>query len=382
MIRPKERIEDILVGMMLMGAIAWFFYRSLAAFLVLLPFAIGYFRLKEKERKRDLEDLFSKAYGEAMERLFQAEDTQDCVRHSLQFSGRLCQGLVRADWEVGTSGYIRYDGALLSDQLPEEGDLAEITLSLIYEGEERYYPICLHLFPPEYTEQELLKKKLIKMLEETEKSSRLEKEMELPAELEGKQLTFVETKEKVSPGQAVFLGILLGIAGYVMADRRLLEKGRQRQIQMEIDYPEVVLKLTVLIRAGLTVRGAWERIVDHYERERKTERKPIRYVYEEMKQADRRIQGGLPEAEAYLEFGRRTHLHSYLRLSSLLEQNLKKGSRGLVYLLEAEADEAWNRRKNLAKQRGEEAGTRMLLPMLLMLIVVLIIIIVPAWMSF
>ena len=108
----------------------------------------------------------------------------------------------------------------------------------------------------------------------------------------------------------------------------------------------------------------------------------MRYVYEEMRQASLRMQSGMPEGEAYLEFGRRTHLHSYLKLSSLLEQNLKKGSRGLVRLLEVESEEAWELRKNLAKQKGEEAGTRMLIPMFLMLILVMLIIVVPAFLSF
>lgn len=327
------------------------------------------------------EVLFETAYEEALAGLFQEGDTPDEVRHSLQFQGKLCQGLVKAEWDPGNSGYLRYDGLLSGEEISEEGYLTELKVSLTYGEETMIYPITLCLYPPEYTEDERQKRQLTEVLEKAEADSRTEAVFSLPKEFQGKKLTFIEAADRVSPGQMIFLGILVGLTGFWLIGRRLEDKGKQRAVQMEMDYAEVVLKLAVLIRAGLTIRGAWERIVSGYEAMRREGRKPERSIYEEMCQTNRRMQGGLAEAEAYREFGRRTHLHSYLRLSSLLEQNLKKGSRGLVQQLESEVDEAWIQRKNLARQRGEEAGTRMLMPMLLMLIVVLLLIVVPAWMS-
>ena len=43
--------------------------------------------------------------------------------------------------------------------------------------------------------------------------------------------------------------------------------------------------------------------------------------------------------------------------------------------------EAFLERKNIAKRLGEEAGTKLLLPMFLMLAVVLVIVIGPAFLS-
>ena len=73
------------------------------------------------------------------------------------------------------------------------------------------------------------------------------------------------------------------------------------------------------------------------------------------------------------------------RLSPLLAraaERLKKGSRGLVELLEQEAENGMEERKSLARKLGEEAGTKLLLPMLLMLILVIVILMVPAILSF
>lgn len=49
--------------------------------------------------------------------------------------------------------------------------------------------------------------------------------------------------------------------------------------------------------------------------------------------------------------------------------------------MKQEADRAFEERKNLAKRLGEEAGTKMLIPLFLMLLVVLVMIVVPAFFS-
>ena len=89
----------------------------------------------------------------------------------------------------------------------------------------------------------------------------------------------------------------------------------------------------------------------------------------------------LEEAEGYENFGRRCDLQIYIRLGALLSQNLRKGTKGLSELLKLESIQAFEERKARAKRLGEEAGTKLLLPMFLMLVVVLIIVIVPAFLT-
>ena len=91
---------------------------------------------------------------------------------------------------------------------------------------------------------------------------------------------------------------------------------------------------------------------------------------------------GLSEGKAYSEFGRRCGVQVYIKLSALLEQSQKNGSRQLRPALELEMVSAFEQRKNLAKKLGEEAGTKLLLPLLMMLGVVMVMIVVPAFLSF
>ena len=170
----------------------------------------------------------------------------------------------------------------------------------------------------------------------------------------------------------------------------------------------------MLLSAGLTIRGAFTRITTQYREEtgrgggtpsdrsgsgggtpaghsRHRSSMPAggsgpghggkRYVYEEMLLTLREMNSGVPEASAYENFGRRCSLPMYIKLGSLLSQNLKKGSKGLTAMLEHEAVLSMDQHKMAVRKLGERASVKMLLPMILMFGVVLIILMVPAFLS-
>ena len=60
----------------------------------------------------------------------------------------------------------------------------------------------------------------------------------------------------------------------------------------------------------------------------------------------------------------------------------EKGSAGLLAALQEEAQHSFEERKRNAREEGERAGTRLLLPMMMMLAVVMVLILVPACFSF
>ena len=130
------------------------------------------------------------------------------------------------------------------------------------------------------------------------------------------------------------------------------------------------------------MRGALERMAAGYEESLTSGKGRVRPAYEEVVKTVRQLGSGQGEGKAYGEFGRRCGLQSYLKLSALLEQSQKNGSRQLRPALEIELVSAFEQRKNLAKKLGEEAGTKLLLPLLLMLGVVMVMIVVPAFLAF
>lgn len=94
------------------------------------------------------------------------------------------------------------------------------------------------------------------------------------------------------------------------------------------------------------------------------------------------MDSGVPESQAYIHFGQRCRLKQYRKLSALLTQNLKKGSKGILIQLEKEAHEALEEKKSNARKLGEEAGTKLLLPMAGLLAVTMLLIMVPAYGNF
>ena len=106
-----------------------------------------------------------------------------------------------------------------------------------------------------------------------------------------------------------------------------------------------------------------------------------RYVYEEVLTAYQEMTNGASEAASIEHFGKRCRQLCYLRYASIINQNMKKGTEGFIALLEAEAADAFEKRKEWSRQLGETAGTKLLLPMMLMFGIVISIIIMPAFMA-
>lgn len=175
-----------------------------------------------------------------------------------------------------------------------------------------------------------------------------------------------------------FLGILMAALFVLREDSERKEREKKREQLLLLDYAEMVSKLQVLVGAGMTVRNAWGRMVHDYEN---TDFRKERPVYEEMRQTYYQMENGTSEGAAYREFGRRCRLQPYLKLSSILEQNRKTGTKNLRELLRTEVEDAFEMRKNLARRMGEEAGTKLLLPLFLLLLIVMIFIMVPAMMT-
>lgn len=200
----------------------------------------------------------------------------------------------------------------------------------------------------------------------------------LPAEWEGKHLDWERPKDHSGPliaGMSLFAGLAL-LVRQVQEEQ---EARKKRAEQLLMDYPGLVMKFTLLVQAGMTVRKAFQKIAADY---RKKSHNRDRYAYEAILTACLEMESGVSEAEAYRRFGERCGQIKYKTFSVLLIQNLQKGSRRMAELLEKESMEAWDERKRKARVLGETAATRLLFPMMMMLAVVMAIIMIPAFLSF
>lgn len=151
----------------------------------------------------------------------------------------------------------------------------------------------------------------------------------------------------------------------------------ERQDEILFDFPNVVNKLTILMNAGMTFSRAWFKIVDDYKRQNGK----MRVLYEEMLQVQKDLQMGVSEADAIEAFGKRCRNIEVIRLSSILVQNLRRGSHSLTIALKELSVEAWSIRTSNARKLGEKASTKLLIPMAISLFTVLLIVIAPTFMK-
>lgn len=200
----------------------------------------------------------------------------------------------------------------------------------------------------------------------------------LPTEWNGEEIVWEEPRNS-SGGLLAGLSLLASGVIMVRKARKEQEKKLKRMEQLLMDYPALVMKFTLLVQAGMTVRKAFQKIAFDYKRKKKGS---SRWAYEEVVAACNEMDSGVSEAEAYRRFGERCGQIKYKTFATLLIQNLQKGSRRMSDMLEKESMEAWDERKRKARILGEMAATRLLLPMAMMLLVVMAVIMIPAFLSF
>lgn len=283
---------------------------------------------------------------------------------------------ISIDWFPEDSGLLSTEGEILREEIPESGIASGLT-AVMYAGEysEQYrYPLTL--MPSGAEDKASTGERLSGYLASEESRQASEETFRLPGSFEGGELTYRKPPDRTFLLFPVF-GVLMALL-IPMADRsRDKDRQKKREAQMMRDYPEIVSRLVVYIGAGFPVRRAFEKIATEYERT------PGGHpAYDEMALAAHQMARGMPEIQAYESFAARCRLLSYRKLAGLLSQNVRNGSEKLRESLEAEMDSAFEERKNLARRQGEEASTRLILPLILLLAVVMTMVTLPAFLGF
>lgn len=282
---------------------------------------------------------------------------------------------VSIEWVSGNYRLMDHHGRITASELPEEGTVCMLTAKVSCQGCQKECTLYICLYPKAISYAEQIRQDLYNAVKEAEEQSRSESQMALPQEVNGESVVWSKQKKDNSV-MFWILAMLLAIGIWYAMDKDVHKKVEEREVQMRRDYPELISKLVLFMGAGMTIRGAVHRIAAECENHKG------RAVYEEFARICHEMDSGIAEGVAYLNLGKRCKDPHYVRLSMLLSQNLRKGNAGLTQLLEKEAEEAFEERKRNARKYGEEAATKLLLPMFLMLMIVMVVIMVPAFLSF
>ena len=285
---------------------------------------------------------------------------------------------VQIQWDLDTYEVMSIEGKIRENKVTEEGTLVKLRGTISYEEEQTIYVRNMMVFAPTREGKEQLIYEIEQEIKAREEETRENETFSLPEEINGKTLKWSQKKE-----QHWYYILLIGMVSCVYLVYRerenVKQKAKQRREELIREYPGMISKFTMLLGTGTTVKNAWEKIVQNYELQKEQLGKQA--VYEEMLFTYREIQGGVPEVEAYEKFGKRCGVTLYVKFGAMLAQNLRKGSKGISDILRMEAIQSFENRKSRAKRLGEEAGTKLLMPMMGMLMVVLVMVMVPAFLT-
>ena len=320
--------------------------------------------------KSELKQIFQRGFEE-IEQLYLGEnDSADVIQEDLVLPERLDDVGLDVTWMSSNQSVIDSSGKLVKY---DDGntELVELTAILSYgeESAERRYEI--RVVGRKLGAGEKAEKIISEYARKIQMEDKSCSQIELPSDIEGYK---VEEPSTGSGGVAViFLGLVAAASIWMGMRSKIAKMEKDRRQQLMMDYPEMIDKMILYLGAGVTVRGAFARMMQGNEESNLV--RELRYTLNE-------IQSGVPEGEAYYNMGHRINLPVYMKLMSMLSQNVNKGTKDILIMMAGEEEAAMQTRKEIARKKGEEAGTKLLFPMMLLLGIVMVIVVLPAVMSF
>lgn len=301
----------------------------------------------------------------------------DQIRTDLELPEELPGYGIQVEWEserpelLSSMGLLNQEGLRGVD--PSRGETFSLMAELSCGEEKELVTVPVTVLPEEMTQGERLAERIDSLaLEDMENET-----VRLMEEFEGVPITY-RRKGRFQNAVLLVLGGVLAACLWMKEknDEQLQKKRREESLTAA--YPDLVSGFLVLTGAGYSIRQAWKKTVQD---RKQSETLPFSEVYQEMQVTLNQMETGTPEAFAYVWFGKRCGLRCYTRFSGILESSLRTGGSSLRSLLEPEMEEAFKIQADLARRKGEEASTKLLLPMFGMLGIVMVMVTAPAFFS-
>lgn len=161
----------------------------------------------------------------------------------------------------------------------------------------------------------------------------------------------------LTKGTAAFLffGILVLaiMAEWNLIISKMKESIQKRKEGCEMEFSNMILKLSLLINSGMILREAWELVANGKDGD----------LYNLMKKACDYMRNGDSDAVAINRFGRLSDSPEIMKFSSMMVQGIEKGNSELAEFLTAQASEQLAHKRQLALQEGEKAAGKLIIPL-------------------
>ncbi len=163
------------------------------------------------------------------------------------------------------------------------------------------------------------------------------------------------------------------LAGAVYATKPFLDaakKVEQRKLAIITELPDIISGLVLLIGAGESLHQALIKIANA--------RKGVDPLSDQLRRASWAIQHGQTFTTVMEQFNRDCGVQEISLFTSVLLMNYKRGGGQLAMALRELSYSMWEKRKSVARMKGEEASSRLVFPLAAILFVMIIILAAPA----
>ena len=232
---------------------------------------------------------FDRAYDELLDILQKDNDSLDNIVMSIQFPDSLCNGIVNIHIYPEDYRIIDYDGTVYNENIGA-GESVETALNYVmsYEDYTRNGVIDINVKSLGENPHSMLttdKQTLKRIIDNALKENEDKAVIELPDAINNTSVTYAYVQSQTGSKNNLLFAAMIVIAVIVLIYYKKKTKAKEeqklRQKQLQYDYSEVISKLTLLLGAGMTVRRAWEKMIEDYMRKKKSA-KDERIVYEQM----------------------------------------------------------------------------------------------------
>lgn len=157
---------------------------------------------------------------------------------------------------------------------------------------------------------------------------------------------------------ALLFGAALAVIFVWYMNESFKDKLTARREEILAQFPQVLSKMTLLVNSGMLLRDAWNLIANQSDT----------VLFQEMQLTATQLDNGVSEAAAYREFAERCGIKEVRKFASMIIQGLEKGAAELTMFLKDMADELWMEKRNMVKQKGEKANSKLLVPTVIIFI--------------
>lgn len=319
--------------------------------------------------------LFQKYHDEILKKLLGNNSDIENIREDLFFFSQIGDEHIELTFVPENTQLITYDGSLVYENIPSEGIRTDLEIQMKLDDFQSSMFLSLTLFPKNLSKKAIIENEIESIINTSDKLGN--KDASLPDTLSIGNVSYYEKTNSFHINFFI-LGLFFSIFIFIYSKRDLENKLKIRNQQLLNDYPEIISKLLLLCNSGLTIQKAFIKIYeDHINKHTGRED----YAYDEIKYTINAISSGVSQSRAYTDMGQRCMLFPYIKLGSILEQNLKKGSLDMKHLLREEVQNSFENKKTDLLQKGNKASSKLLIPMIMMLILIMLLIIVPSFSS-